>query len=284
MRKIEGTSKMEKVNVREVFKQKNPKVAKMIPGFIYRYIERIIHQKEVNEIMEKIDHLHGLDYAKGIIDYFDLNIQVKGEEFIPKDGRHIFVANHPLGGLDGIVFAHVVGQKFPNIQFLVNDILMNLKNFDSIFIPVNKHGRQSMQYVRKIEETYQSDQQVLNFPAGLCSRKIKGEIVDLEWRKSFIRKAIEHKRDIIPAHISGKNSNFFYNLSNLRTKLGIKTNLEMFYLVDEVFKQKDKNITITFGKPISYTSFDKTKSTKEWASKVKKHIYELAKDHTKSFN
>lgn len=284
MKKIEETSKMEKVNVREVFKKKNPKVAKMLPGFIYRYIERIIHQKEVNEIMEKIDHLHGLDYAKGIIDYFDLNIQVKGEEFIPNDGRHIFVANHPLGGLDGIVFAHVVGQKFPNIQFLVNDILMNLKNFDSIFIPVNKHGRQSMQYVRKIEETYQSDQQVLNFPAGLCSRKIKGEIIDLEWRKSFIRKAIEHKRDIIPAHISGKNSNFFYNLSNFRTKLGIKTNFEMFYLVDEVFKQKDKNITITFGKPIPYTAFDKSKSTKEWAAKVKKHIYELAKDQTKTFN
>ncbi len=112
-----------------------------------------------------------------------------------------FVANHPLGGLDGIVFAHVIGQKNPHVQFLVNDILMNLKNFDSIFIPVNKHGKQSMQYARKIEEAYKSDQQVLNFPAGLCSRKIKGEIVDLEWKKSFISKAIEHKRDIVPVHI-----------------------------------------------------------------------------------
>lgn len=275
---------MEKVNVREVFKEKNPKVAKLIPGFIYRYIEKIIHQKEVNEIIQKLNHLHGLDYAKGIIDHFDLNINVKGEEYIPTDGRHIFVANHPLGGLDGIVFAHVVGQKNPNIQFLVNDILMNLKNLESIFIPVNKHGRQSIQYVRKIEETYKSDQQVLNFPAGLCSRKIKGEIVDLEWKKSFIRKAIEHKRDIVPAHISGRNSNFFYNLSNIRNKLGIKTNLEMFYLVDEVFKQKDKNITITFGKPIPYTIFDKSVSAKTWAEKIQDHIYRLPNDHTVAFN
>ncbi len=275
---------MDKVNVREVFKQKNPKIAQLIPGFIYRYIEKIIHQKEVNEIIQKLNHLHGLDYAKGIIDHFDLNIEVKGEEYIPTDGRHIFVANHPLGGLDGIVFAHVVGQKNPNIQFLVNDILMNLKNLESIFIPVNKHGRQSIQYVRKIEETYKSDQQVLNFPAGLCSRKIKGEIVDLEWKKSFIRKAIEHKRDIVPAHISGRNSNFFYNLSNIRNKLGIKTNLEMFYLVDEVFKQKDKNITITFGKPISYTIFDKSVSAKNWAKKVQDHIYRLPNDHTRTFN
>ena len=275
---------MEKINVREVFKQKNPKVAKLIPGFIYRYIERIVHQKEVNEIREKINHLQGLDYAEGIIDHFDINIQIKGEEFIPTEGRNIFVANHPLGGFDGIVFAHVVGKKNPNLKFLVNDILMNLKNFESIFIPVNKHGRQSMQYVRKIEEAYKSDQQVLNFPAGLCSRKVKGQIIDLQWRKSFISKAVEHKRDIVPVHISGRNSNFFYNLSNFRTKLGIKTNLEMFYLVDEAFKQKNKNITVTFGKPISYSVFDKSKNAKDWARKVQKYIYTLPKDNTIPFN
>ena len=275
---------MEKINIKEVFKQKNPKVAKLIPGFIYRYIEKIVHQKEVNEIREKINHLHGLDYAKGIIDHFDINIQIKGEEFIPTDGRNIFVANHPLGGFDGIVFAHVVGRKNPNLKFLVNDILMNLKNFESIFIPVNKHGRQSMQYVRKIEETYKSDEQVLNFPAGLCSRKIKGKIVDLEWRKSFISKAVEHERNIVPVHISGRNSNFFYNLSNFRTKLGIKTNFEMFYLVDEAFKQKNKNITVTFGKPIPFTTFDKSLNAKDWAKKVRNYIYTLPEDNTRLFN
>ncbi len=275
---------MEKINVREVFKQKSPKLAKLIPGFVFKYIERIIHQKEVNEIMQKINHLYGLDYAKGIIDHFDLNINVIGEENIPTDGRHIFVANHPLGGLDGIVFAHVIGQKNPHVQFLVNDILMNLKNFDSIFIPVNKHGKQSMQYARKIEEAYKSDQQVLNFPAGLCSRKIKGEIVDLEWKKSFISKAIEHKRDIVPVHISGRNSNFFYNLSNFRGRLGIKTNLEMFYLVDEVFKQKNKNITLTIGNPIPHTTFDKSLNYKNWAKKVKNYIYTLSKGNSEPFN
>jgi len=274
---------MEKVNVREVFKQKNPKVAKWIPGFIFKYIERIVHQKEINEIIPLIDDKYGLDYVKAIIDYFKLNIEVKGEEFIPTDGRNIFVANHPLGGLDGIVFAHVVGKKNPKIQFLVNDILMTLQNLDSIFIPVNKHGRQSMKYVRKIEETYKSDQQILNFPAGLCSRKIKGSIIDLEWKKSFVSKAIEHKRDIVPVHISGRNSNFFYNLSNLRGKLGIKANLEMFYLVDEVFKQKNKNIVVTFGKPISYTKFDKSESPRAWAKKVKDYIYTLPKDNSKPF-
>ncbi len=266
---------MQKVNVREVFKSKNPKVARMIPGFIFSYIERIVHQKEINEIIPAIGDKFGLDYVKAIIDYFNLEIIVNGEENIPKDGRHIFVANHPLGGLDGIVFAHVIGQVHPNIQFLVNDILMTLENLHPIFIPVNKHGRQSSAYFKNIENAFESDAQILNFPAGLCSRKIKGEIIDLEWKKSFITKAVKYKRDIVPAFITGRNSNFFYNLSNIRGWLGIKTNLEMFYLVDEVFKQKDRKITVNFGKPIPYQTFDKSLNAKEWAQKVKNYVYSL---------
>lgn len=274
---------MDKISIREVFREKNPKVAKMLPSFVYRYIERIVHQKEINDAIPIIGDKYGLEYVKAVIDYFQIKIHVNGKENIPNEGRNLFVANHPLGGLDGAVLSHVVGQIHPNIRFLVNDILMNFNNADPIFIPVNKHGKQSIEYVKRIEETYKSDKQMLNFPAGLCSRKIKGKIVDLEWKKSFISKAIQHKRNIVPVHIEGKNSNFFYNLSNFRNKLGIKTNLEMFYLADEVFKQRNKDITLTFGKPIPYTYFDESLHSKEWAKKVKDYIYKLAKDQTVEF-
>lgn len=272
---------MQEINIREVFKKKNPKIARMIPGFLYRYIERIVHLKEINQGIPMFGDKMGLEFVKTVLDYFQANIHVVGKENIPEEGRYIFVSNHPLGGLDGLVFAHVIGQIHPNLQFLVNDILMNLENLDPIFIPVNKHGRQSTEYVRKIEEAYQSDAQILNFPAGLCSRKIKGKITDLEWKKSFIKKAIQHKRDIIPVHIDGKNSNFFYNLSNFRIALGIKTNIEMFYLVDEMFQQKNKDITISIGEKIPYTAFDSTHNPQQWANKVKAHIYKLPFGETK---
>lgn len=274
---------MDKINIREIFKKKNPKVAKMLPGFVYRYIERIVHQKEINEAIPTLGDKYGLDFVKAVIDYFQIKIHINGKENIPTGGRNIFVANHPLGGLDGIVFAHVIGQIHPNIQFLVNDILMNLENLESIFLPVNKHGRQSVEYVRRIEETYKSNAQMLNFPAGLCSRKIKGKIVDLEWKKSFITKAVQHERNIVPVHIDGQNSNYFYNLSNFRGKLGVKTNIEMFYLADEMFKQRNKNITLTFGKPIPYATFNKSLHAKEWAKKVKDYIYKLAEGYTEPF-
>ncbi|HAN18771.1 MAG: glycerol acyltransferase [Bacteroidetes bacterium GWC2_33_15] len=274
---------MEKINIREIFKEKNPKVAKLIPGFIYRYIEHVVHQKEINDALPILGDKMGLDFVNAIIDHFKVQIVVKGIENIPANGRFIFVANHPLGGFDGLVFAKVVGEKHPSLQFLVNDILMNLKNLEPIFAPVNKHGKQSVEYVKRIEEIYKSDLQVLNFPAGMCSRKINGKITDLEWMKSFITKAVQHKRDVIPVFIEGKNSKFFYNLSSIRTKLGIKANLEMFYLPDEMFRQKGKTITLTFGKPVSYTVFDKSLSPYEWAQKVKSHVYNLKTDNSRAF-
>ncbi len=274
---------MEKVDIRKVFKSKSPKIAKMIPGFIYRYIERITHQKEINNALPSFGDKKGLEFIKAVIEYFQIKIHIIGKENIPKEGRFIFAANHPLGGLDGLVFAHVIGQTHPNLKFLVNDILMNIENLDPIFIPVNKHGRQSVEYVKKIEKAYESDTQILNFPAGLCSRKIKGKIQDLDWKKSFVAKAVQHKRDVVPVHINGKNSNFFYNLSNFRGTLGIKTNIEMFYLVDEMFNQKDKDITLTFGTPISYEKFNKSLHYNDWALKVQQHIYQIEQNYKTEF-
>ncbi len=214
----------------------------------------------------------------------DVKIKVNGLEHIAPEGRYIIAANHPLGGFDGIALMHVVGKIRPHIQFPVNDILINLHNIKDLFVPVNKHGS-NMQNARLIDEAFASDATILFFPAGLVSRKQKGVIKDLEWKSTFIKKARSHKRDIIPTYISGRNSNWFYNLANWRKRLGIKVNLEMLYLMDEAVKQKGKEICITFGEPIPYTSLDRKPYTSldrkkkdlEWASEIKDIVYQLNK-------
>jgi putative hemolysin len=95
------------------------------------------------------------------------------------------------------------------------------------------------------------------------------------WKKHFIAKSIEYQRDIIPVHVSGHNSNFFYNLANFRSFFRMKWNLEMFFLPDELFKHKNQKFTITFGKPIPYTSFSKSKSQDQWAAEVRDIVYKL---------
>ena len=268
-------SLLEKVDIKEAFYKKNPRVARLLPGFIYWYIQRIVHQKEMNDFLKKHGSKTGIDFINAVIEDFNVSINVDGEEKIPGSGRFIFVANHPLGGFDGMILMHIISKYFNNIKFLVNDILMNILNIEELFIPVNTFGGQSVEYVKRIEEEYASDAQILNFPAGICSRKIKGRILDLEWKKSFINKAIEHKRDIVPVYFGGRNSNFFYNLANLRKFLGIKANIELFLLPDEMYKQQNKTVSVKFGDTIPFRTFDKSKTYKEWAKWLKEKVYAI---------
>ena len=263
------------IDVEQILYSKNPSLKKVIPRFIVRYLKRIVHQDELNEFLKQAGHLKDAEFIKAGLEFFNISYRVYGRENIPGSGRYIFVSNHPLGGLDGLVFINELSLYYKELKFPVNDILMNIRNLSGIFLPVNKHGSQEREAVRKIEEAYASESQILYYPAGLCSRKKKGVIRDLQWHKSFISKSVQYKRDIIPAYFSGRNSNFFYNLSNIRNFLGIKANIEMLYLVDELFKQKGRAIDIVFGKRISWKTFDKSKTATEWAEWVKGKSYEL---------
>jgi putative hemolysin len=264
-----------RIDVDSIFKNKNPYLYKLIPGFILGYIKRTIHQEEINEALRKYKDSYGLDFVAHILNMFGITYTVSGEENIPRKGRHIYVSNHPLGGIDGMIFMDLIGKYHKNVKFIVNDLLLNLKNLEPVFIPINKHGRQSAEYVRRIEEVYMSDDQILYFPAGLCSRKRGGKIMDLEWKKNFIKKAIDHKRDVVPVHFEGSNSPFFYNLANLRQRVGINANIEMFYLPDEMFRQRNQKTHVTIGKPVPWSRFDKSETHARWAEYVRNIVYSL---------
>ena len=264
-----------RIDLRKAIGDKNPRLLRMLPGFVIRYLERTIHQDELNEIIRLYGHMNGVDFVRHALEFMQVSYETYGLENIPEKGRFIFVSNHPLGGLDGLVFMKVIGDLFPEIRFPVNDLLLNIPGLNAIFLPINKHGSQSREAVRAIEKAYASDAQILYFPAGLCSRKIGGKILDLKWQKNFIGKAVQHKRDVVPVFFSGRNSNFFYNLSNLRIRLGIKANIEMIYLPDEMFKQKNKKLALIAGEPIPYTVFDKSRKPAEWAEYVRERVYEL---------
>lgn len=262
------------IDIRQVLRQKAPSASRKIPSVLVNYLIRVIHQDELNDILLRYREKEGVDFMEALLDYFDLTLQVHGE--FPEEGRYIFASNHPLGGLDGICLSALIGKHYGgNIRYLVNDLLLYLHNLKSIFVPINKHGAQGKENARQIEEAYASNSQIITFPAGLCSRKLKGKVEDLEWKKSFIQKAVQYKRDIIPVYFDGKNSARFYRLANLRKTLGVKMNYEMIYLPDEMFRAKHKTFSIYFGKPISWQTFDNGRKPMEWADWVKQIVYHL---------
>jgi putative hemolysin len=264
-----------KIDIRRVFREKNPRMAKLIPGFIYRYLEIILHQDDINGYLERHGHKGGMEFIEAAFEEFNVKMEIRGKENLPENGRFIFVSNHPLGGFDGIMLIHLLRSKYHNVIVFVNDILMNIKNLEEFFIPINKHGGQSRDSVRIIEDTYQSDVQIMSFPSGIVSRKIKGVVQDFEWQKSFIVKAVQYQRDIVPIHVSGRNSERFYRVASFRKFFRINWNLEMFFLPDETYKHRNKTFTFSIGKPIPYTTFDRTYKPKEWAALVRDLVYRL---------
>jgi 1-acyl-sn-glycerol-3-phosphate acyltransferase len=264
------------INIEKIFDEKNPKFSKLIPGFVFSYLKRVIHQDELNKALYEFRDKFGVEFLDGILDKFGVKVETVGLENLPAEGRQIIVANHPLGGLDGMALMREIAKVRQDFLFPVNDLLMHLPNLKELFIPINKHGSNA-DNIRLFNQTFASDKLLLYFPAGLVSRKQSGKIVDLEWKKTFLSKAIQYQRDILPVHISGRNTDFFYNLARWRAKLGIKANIEMLYLVDEMFKQKDKLIRITFGKPIAVTTFHKRRPHAHWAELVKAHVYAIGR-------
>ena len=265
-----------KIDVAKVLKEKAPKTK--VPKFIVNYLRKIVHEEEFNNFFKRTPDKKNIEFMEASFKFLEVSASIQGKENLPHGSTYIFASNHPLGGLDGVALGYVLGKEYENkIKFISNDLLMNLEPLKEIFVPVNKVGKQSKNMASAMSELYNSDNHLVTFPAGICSRKIKGEICDLEWKKSFIAKSVEFQRDIVPIYFEGQNSAFFYNLARLRKFLGIKINIEMMYLADEMFKQKGNHFNIHIGKPIPWQTFDKSKSQAQWAQWVKDIVYSMKK-------
>ena len=264
------------IDIDKVLREKAPKYYKYIPRFVVSYLKRIVHQEELNVFLRDSKDKVGVDFLKACLEFLDANIVVKGEENLPKEGLYTFVSNHPLGGQDGVALGYILGSFYNGkVKYMVNDLLMNLQGLAPLCIPINKTGKQAKDFPRMVEAGFASDDQLIMFPAGLCSRRQNGVIRDLDWKKTFIVKSVQTHRDVVPIHFEGRNSNFFYNLANICKFLGIKVNIAMLYLADEMLKNRHKTFTVTIGKPISWQTFDKSKTPAEWAAYVKDIVYKL---------
>ena len=247
------------VDVEEVVRKKSPRIARKIPRFVFNYIKRTIQEDRINRFLKTYPHVRGVDFAETLLEYLDIT-----------------ASNHPLGGLDGVALIAVLGRKYNrNIKFVVNDLLMAIEPLSDNFLPINKYGKQDKDKADALGKAYEGNGQMAVFPAGLVSRRQGNEIKDLTWNKAFIAKSVQYQRDIIPIWFEGYNSSFFYRFARWRKRLGLKFNIELIYLPDEMFRSEKKTFTIHFGKPIPWQTFDNSKTRMEWAQYVKEQVYSI---------
>ncbi len=261
------------IDIEKILKEKAYKLYRWLPGFAINWLKRKLHEAEINAAMVKLKNDRGLLFNKKALDILGAKVESVHPEHIPLRGNVTIAANHPLGGLDGMALIKAVGELRPDVHFFVNDILKNITNYGDVFVAVNKLGAASAGSLRTMEEIFRQGGAVLIFPAGLVSRKQQGIVRDLSWKKSFVTQAVDHKRMVVPTYIEGVNSKFFYNFAQWRKRLGIRANIEMIFLPDEMFRANKKTIRIHFSKPFSYELFDSTRSHKAWADYMYKFIY-----------
>ncbi len=264
------------IDIDAILASKAGKKARYVPRFLVSYLKKIVHQEELNGFLENEQDRYGVEFIEDFFRFFDNSFEVEGMENLPSEGWHTFVSNHPLGAIDGMGLGMILGRHYDEkIKYLVNDLLMNIPQLKSLFIPINKTGRQAKNLPRQVDEAFKSENHILMFPAGICSRRTNGVIRDLEWKKTFITKSVQTQRDVVPIHFDGRNSDFFYNLANINKMLGLKFNIAMLYLADEMFKNRGQKFKVTIGKPIAWETFDKSKTPAEWAQYVQDVVYSL---------
>lgn len=275
-----------RIDLDEVLRQRLPRLSRFIPRFAVEWMKRTICQDELNRILDENAGLEGADFARGALKSLGITVEPQFEERLPspENRRVLYVSNHPLGGLDGMALIDYVQRRHGgNVYFVVNDLLSAVKPLEKVFLPVNKFGKQSREAVKAVDEAFAGNDPVIMFPAGLVSRlrrvpymgKKRKLVSDLPWNKMFVNKAHHYKRDIIPIFFSGKNSEKFYRMANLRRRLGIKFNFEMIYLPGEMVRMANSSLTISFGVPLSWEMLTPGRDAAGCAASVRASVYHI---------
>lgn len=248
---------------------------KKIPRFVVKILIRLIRQEEINELINRNSDYYGIDFLRKVFDEFQIDLKVEGIENLPANGKCFFVANHPFGLLEGLSLGTVLGGHYGTLKAIGNDLYSLIPNLAPVVAVVNVFGKSPRDYILALDEVYRSDAPVIYFPSGEVSRVYHWKIQDCEWQKSFITKAVNCQRDVVPIYFYGRNSLLFYAVGLKRKLLGLKMNLELALLPNELFRMKNKTIRLRIGKPISWQTFDKTRSQHEWAQWVREQVYQL---------
>lgn len=237
----------------------------------------------VNEVYDHSKHLTGIDFCTHLLDGLGMKRRVVNGHILDKykDQPFITVSNHAYGHVDGIAYIEVIGSYNPNFKIMVNFLLGMIDTMSENFITVNPYDADVFNKVSSLSGVKQCIAHLRDgnplglFPAGAISNLIRSNrkwtIEDREWQTSVLKLIKFAKVPIIPIHISGGNSRFFYSLGLIDWKL---RNLRLGH---ELYNKKGKEIVFTVGEPITLDEQKNYSDLKLFGEFLKTKTYELSK-------
>jgi len=271
---------MNHISTKEIIKSKFPSFLSGFPDvfskIFYLSLDRILFIPRINRFLEKHGDKTGIEFIEELFDELDISYKLsnKDREKIPSEGKLIIVANHPLGGLDGLILLKLVSEIRNDVKIIANDVLMNIQNLADYFLPFDLLSKKDLKKnYTLISEALKKENAIIIFPAGEVARlTIKG-IKDKKWNKGAVYFAEKFQTPVLPIFIRGRNSFLFYFISLFSKKLS------MFLLPYELFNKRNKSYEIKIDHPISPKAFNTKYQRIEFLTKsLKKHLYLIGRN------
>jgi len=171
-------------------------------------------------------------------------------EEIPRTGPVLIVANHPLGGLEGVAIAKVIGDIRPDLKVLTNELLRRIPELADIFIGVDVLSSDAaagnVSSIKQVHKHLKNDGAVLIFPAGMVSTYERGHrrIQDRAWNRLAGQLLKRYQETCLPVHVRGTNSRLFYAAGMIHPRL--RTAL----LPRQLANKQGFKLELRFGRPI----------------------------------
>ncbi|TVQ25424.1 MAG: hypothetical protein EA383_08315 [Spirochaetaceae bacterium] len=237
------------LNVAQAFCERAPSVAAKLPRPVFSLLRLVLLEKRINRLVRMASDLTPLEFCERALDYLEISTVVQGRRFLSDMARPVVAANHPTGGIEGLVLMREILLAHGDVAVPANDLLARVPSLAPLVVPVDRY-RGNAAVATRYAELYAGDRPVLIFPAGRTARKKAGVLRDFPWAKSFVTHARRHDRRIVPAWVSGENSRQFNTIYAIRHALSIDLNLEMFLLARELFRRRGSEVRVIFNRPV----------------------------------
>lgn len=224
------------------------------------------------------------DFLKYTLDVLGIAYTVPEEQLanVPKTGGTVVVANHPLGGVEGVILAKVLRQIRPDVKVLANYYLKRIPELSDLFIGVDVFEGESAQRanMRALREAHQHVSEgglLLIFPAGEVSTfDHNGMLSDKAWSRSAAVLVKKHKATVVPVFIGGQNSRKFYRAGRIHPLL--RTAL----LGRELLNKKGRSIPLSIGDPIAWKEYRGFDNDEALVNYLRLNTYLLNEDKTQA--
>lgn len=244
------------IDIAALLAERNPSLAERLPPGVVPLVQLVARERRINAILRRWEGTaprgtsmeETLQFCRFVLDGLEITRRVAGLHHLEGARRPVVCANHPTGGIEGLVLMETLLERCGACRVPANDLLNQVGPLRPVVVPVRR-GSPSREGAGAFKRAFAGDDPVLVFPAGVTARVRGGRLREYPWERAFVTHARGARRDILPVWVSGANSRHFYLIHRVRRALGISFNLEMVLLVDELFRRRGDTVEVEFLKP-----------------------------------